>query len=863
MRKILSSPSAAVAVRWLVLLVATVWLAYFITSSAPQARPQVFRSTVLFQFFALLPAALFGVYLLLRRRLPGGSPLDWPLLAFVGVYLLATVASVAWRVSLESSLILLLAVLVFYALSDLHWLDTMGLQRAFMIAAAFAAFWALWKVGGDYLDWLRFAKSTGGLSLGNLLPPTVPKVHGVGDHPNILGMTLVLAMPFYVLGVYRPAPRWLRALWALFLFAALWAVFLTLSRGAWIGAAVAIVLTVAGLILAERSWSFADLRQAALSKSRTRVLLIAGGVAVLLLLVVAGAVLLTQSSVRPQWLFRESLSPRRDVFDAGVSLFRDHLLLGGGPGTFGLLYPQYSGAFPIHAIHAHNGFLQVADDAGLVGLAALAVLLASIAWMLWQSYQRGNTEQRLLAVACAGAFGGFAVHNLADAANIWKGALVAVAAVTAISVKNYRSLPPSEERPPSPRSRERLRRIGRYLPRGVLAVAFIALPLVWLPIDYAHLHYSHSVDELAVGNTAGAVDEARRAVDLDPDLAVNQLQLGIAEAAAYRDAEGPYYPPDSAIAAFQRAIDLDPRSAIAYANLARILADAGRNDEAEQAALQAKRYAGADDAVLLVTGTVLEDVGATDQAIQAYAQAINYAPSIADSSFWLDSDFRKAHYPEIISYSLISLSPCATGNLVAHISADLSPSKLQLSGLRDSCRDATANDPTNLGGRVELAQISMALNDYQTAHDLLTDVLNRQPDLAAAHTVMGEWYDAQGDVSFARAEWTTGGQLGDAESLLLLGQSYPAGQVPSQVVDRLTALASTAGGSARSYAIGWVYFRMKYDRQDPAGYVLPPGDWQNAVPVLYSQIQQALQQWRRDTLDPKTHTLPPTPQNPP
>ena len=84
----------------------------------------------------------------------------------------------------------------------------------------------------------------------------------------------------------------------------------------------------------------------------------------LLLVALAGAVLLTHSSVRPQWLFRESLSPRRDVFDAGVSIFRDHPLFGGGPGTFGLLYPQYSGEFPIHAIHAHNGFLQLADDAG-------------------------------------------------------------------------------------------------------------------------------------------------------------------------------------------------------------------------------------------------------------------------------------------------------------------------------------------------------------------------------------------------------------------------------------------------------------------------------------------------------------------
>ena len=311
-----------------------------------------------------------------------------------------------------------------------------------MLAAAAASVWALWIVAGDYLDWLRFAKPTAGFHLGDLFPPTVPKVHGVSDHPNILGMTLVLAMPFYVLGVYRPAASWVRAFWGLMLFAALWAVFLTLSRGAWIGAAVAIFATVAGLVITRRSWSIEELRRSLLAKSRMRMLLVGvGGAVLLLLVVIAVAILATESSLRPQWLFRESLSPRRDVFDAGVSIFRDHTLLGGGPGTFGLLYPQYSGDFPIHAVHAHNGFLQVADDAGIVGLAALASSSRLLAGFSGRAIAEETPSSDLLAVACAAALAGFAVHNLADAANIWKAALIGVAAVTAIAVKNYRSLP--------------------------------------------------------------------------------------------------------------------------------------------------------------------------------------------------------------------------------------------------------------------------------------------------------------------------------------------------------------------------------------------------------------------------------------
>jgi tetratricopeptide (TPR) repeat protein len=832
-----------ILMRWLPLLAVASWLGYFLISGTPQAQDEVFRSTIALQGVALAPALLWAVYLVYRRRLPGGSPLDWPLLLFLATFGVATVASIAWRVSLESTLIMLMAVLVFYVLSDFDLLDATALQWAFMLAAAAASVWALWNVAGDYGNWLDFARTTsGGFHLGDLIPPTVPKVHGVGDHPNILGMVLVLAIPLFVLEVYRSTSYWLRPFWTMVLLAAAWAVFLTLSRGAWLGAIIAVGVTVGGIIAVRYSWSLRELRRTVPAQLRKRAPVVAGASLAGLIVVAAGAALVINSSARPQWLFRESLSPRRDVFDVGVSIFRDHPLFGSGPGTFSLAYPEYSGEYPVHAVHAHNGFLQLADDAGIVGLAALAVLLATLGWLLWQTYRRGNVEQRLLAIACAGALTGFSVHNFADAANMWKTALVALAAVTAIAVKNYRSLAPRSPSHP-PASMMMARRLRGVLPRGVLVVAFVALPIVWLKIDLAHRHYSHSVSQLQLGNVTGAIHEAKQAADEDPDLAIYHLELGLTEGIAY--AKGDLTSPDPAIAELQRGVELDPRSAIGYANLARMLASAGRNDEARNAALEAKRFAGADSTVLLASAGVLEDVGADAEAVQTYAQALTRTPSIADSAFWQGSEFRRQHYLEIIGFSLISLSPCAIGNLVAHMGGDApSPSDLDLPALRDQCLATVSGDAGNLGGRLELAEISMALDDYQTARDLLDYVISRQPDLGRAHTVMGEWYEAQGDVSRAREQWAAGAQLGEAESLLLLGDTYAPGQVPAEVVKRLDYLAPSVSGGTRSYAIGFVYYRMKYGRQEPGGYVLLPGDWQNAVPGLYDRIEQALDRWR-------------------
>ena len=52
-----------------------------------------------------------------------------------------------------------------------------------------------------------------------------------------------------------------------------------------------------------------------------------------------------------------------------------------------------------------------------------------------------------------------------------------------------------------------------------------------------HRHYSHSVSQLALGNVTGAISEAKDAVDLDPDFALNQLQLGIAEGVAFKNGD--------------------------------------------------------------------------------------------------------------------------------------------------------------------------------------------------------------------------------------------------------------------------------------------------------------------------------------
>jgi O-antigen ligase/Flp pilus assembly protein TadD len=835
--------------RWAGLILAAGWLGYYICSGMPQVALYVFPRTITLHAITFALAVIYAGYLLLRRRLPGGSPLDWPLALILIAYLAATAASVDWRVSLESTMLLLMAVLVFYVLSDLHFLDTLSLQRGLMLAGAVAAVWALWNVAVDYKHWLDLARATGGgFHLGDLIPPTVPKVHGVSDHPNILGMTLVLIIPFYIVAAYRAPSFWERCVWAAALLAAAWAIFLTLSRGAWIGGLAGAAATIAAMVLTTQAWPREALgRTDILRRLRQRrsLLLLAASLAAAVLVVLAAVLLATRWEARPQWLFRESLSPRQDVFEAGVDMFRDHPLLGAGPGTFGLLYPQYSGEYPVHAIHTHNGYLQVAVDAGLVGLAALAVLAGVVAWLLWRSYRSGSTTQRLLVIACGGGLAGFAVHNLADAANYWKAPMIALAAVLAIAVRNYQDAPDADRPPPSagdPRTPV-IPKPARLLPRALMAVAMVALFVVWGRIDAAHYHYSESLDDLGDGRTFDAIREARRAAEMDPDLAIYQLHLGLTEGLAFIQ-EGPAAFLKQSIEHLRRGVELEPRSAIGYANLARALELEGEDEEAKAAALKAQSLAGADATVLLAAGDILEDIGATAEAVETYSMAVTRMSQIADSAFWMGSQFRRDHYDEILQRSVLALNPCAEGYLLTRASTESpKPTTVDMTKLLEGCTLLVLGDPNNLSARVDLAEMLMASGEYKAAFDHLDFAVKRQPDLGRARTALGKWYAAQGDLDRARKEWTLAGQLDDAGALVLLGDSYPPGQVPPEIIDRLQKLAPLTAGGARFYLIGILYYRMKFARESPST-ILMPGDWQDAVPGEYEMIQQALQRWR-------------------
>ena len=834
----LLGPAARRALPLGVVALVASWLGFFLITPLPFLALETFSATVRFHLATGLIFVPYLVSLIVTRRLPGGSVLDLPVMALMSVYLLATATSLDWRVSLEVTLTALAAIGVFYVLSDARLFRRWQVETALMLAVLAAAFWALWVVGGDYLDWLRLVNAVrGGISLGDLLPPTVPKLHDVGDHPNLLGGIFAMSLPFFLVGALRTKVRLLRVLVAVGAGAVLLAVFLSLARSAWLAAAAGGLTTMlllffatsGGSALLKRLWPTTSRRQTQVGLGA---LLLAGA-----LLIVA--FLVQSADARPLWLFRPSAAPRWDVMQAGGEIFADNVLLGTGPGVFSLLYPEYSGQYPNHAFHVHNGFLQAATDMGVPGVLAMLLLTGAIGWLVVSGLRETDGAARLSIAACAGALVAFGTFSLFDAPNGFKGPLVALAAVGAIAVLSVRE--GVTRYGSSDLLGERwvaALRVARLSARVFVPIAMVGLLITWGRLDIGHYFYSSSVASANVQNWSRAIEQGQRAVDLDPQYAIYRLELGAIQGQAYLDIRDPALLED-AIGQLQRGLELEPRSAIGHANLAMLFADAGERTLARTEALAALRFANSDSAVVLAAATALEASNWGEDAVRAYSQALFLDAGLADSPFWQDSPFRSERFPDILGGSALIFNPCALLGLSTR-GAPLG--ELSRDDVLNRCRARVERDPGAAPGRVSLAEALIQRGAFGQSFVLLDGVLAREPDRGEARTALGRWHVAQGEVEEARQQWLLASQLDQVEALVLLGDSYAANEVPTRVVELLRSELEQSASQVQNHLTGILYFRFKFFRESPAA-ILLPGEWQRAIPARYALAQAALERW--------------------
>jgi putative inorganic carbon (HCO3(-)) transporter len=353
--------------------------------------------------------ALSGLPLLwIARRYASGhfverTPLDWAILLLLIMMLVSLYATFDLEFSLPKLTGLLLGIAVYYATVA----ATPSLPRINAALVALLAMGggvaALGLIGTRWLFKLPMLSA-----ITQRLPSFILGLPGAesGFHPNEVAGTLIWFIPLQIALLIR-TPRvrpttWLLLAGSLALTGG--TLLLTQSRSGWLGLAVA--LATLGAIV-------------------SRPLRAGVGLAVLISLT---AVIIVGPTGVGEWLFgpqtQEATSTlnfsfRLQVWRAALWGAGDFAFSGMGLGTFRRvarsLYPLAVPA-DYDIAHAHNHFLQAANDLGLPGLVAYMALWLSAAYLLVKTYRTTEDDRwRALALGLGGGMLAYFVFGLTDA----------------------------------------------------------------------------------------------------------------------------------------------------------------------------------------------------------------------------------------------------------------------------------------------------------------------------------------------------------------------------------------------------------------------------------------------------------------
>ncbi len=553
-----------------------------------------------------LLTALAIVYLFVGRRVP--SELDLPALAFLAALVLTSFTSIDPRRSFAETWLIAVPFFLMFVVSALvrcGWPAELFV-KTLLIAGGIILGFSLLDALQWYLRWLQ-------ANPGQWIPTIVYRLPA----PNFLA---VIANIFLMLALARliAARDWVaRIILGLYSVAALAVLYLTSSRGGWLG-------TIGGFGALSLTIVLADPKKwlAVWNRLRSKRLAMAG----LAFIFIAGVGLFAWVMIRQsnQPTHGPISTSRGYLWGPAWKAFLRSPIIGVGPFTYISLFLQENSVPPTEMFpYAHNIYLDVLSSSGLVGFAAFAWLGLALARGLYRRLRSTTGPERSAVAGAAAALGAFAVHGLFDSVHhtlptaLWVMLIVLGAAMGTGAARPHawtRSIP--------------LRTLG-------IAAAGVA----WL-----FLYLSLPLDEGVTFANAKQWDQAavklQAAVRLDPSSAITQQQLGLAE--GYQADQGDVQALDAAITAFEGAAAIDPYWSLNHANLGALYHARGDLAAAQDEWGQAVKRAPNASLFVLRYAEALEESGDTGQAQALYRQALGQAPEWADASFWDESELRRS-----------------------------------------------------------------------------------------------------------------------------------------------------------------------------------------------------------------------------
>ena len=318
------------------------------------------------------------------------APTNRYIVLYAAVYLAGTLFSVNLKTSLLPGVLsvafILFALVLYNAITTRRQLDTL-LALVVTVGALVSFYGILQYLFGWGYQSAAWVDSDMFSSIRFRVPATM-------GNPNMMGQYLLLVIPIAGAKLLS-AKDWLRRLYYLACCGVMCVcMILTFSRGAWLG------LLFAGFVF--------------VLFLQPRLLLLTPLLLVVLYFVLPDAVINRFASIGN--LGDSSTSYRVYIWMGTLAMLKDYWMCGIGPGdaAFNLVYPKYSYS-GIVAPHAHNLFLQIVCDAGVVALVVFVLLLFHYFRDLCAAFCREkDLFSRLYQTAAVSGIAGFLVQAMTD-----------------------------------------------------------------------------------------------------------------------------------------------------------------------------------------------------------------------------------------------------------------------------------------------------------------------------------------------------------------------------------------------------------------------------------------------------------------
>lgn len=227
------------------------------------------------------------------------------------------------------------------------------------------------------------------------------RVYSFFDNPNVLGEFLVLTIPMVIAVLWNKNKSEHKVVFGVFFLCMAACMIFTWSRGAWLG----LVLACAILLLSmDKRWVFFGVLAICVLPA---LLVATGNTAILQRLFSIGNTADTSTAYRVS-IWSASLDIIRDFWVSGIGI---------GSEAFKNVYPMYAKSGADFALHAHNLYLQIWVECGILGFASL---LATLIRFIKQTFsfsvmavKKDNDIAKFLIAIGAGLIG-FLFQGLTD-----------------------------------------------------------------------------------------------------------------------------------------------------------------------------------------------------------------------------------------------------------------------------------------------------------------------------------------------------------------------------------------------------------------------------------------------------------------